>query len=260
MGRRNSNCAMTIQKSFFLFLGFCFTIGCSAQTNLLLRGKVVVDSLQDSSIHIINISQQTGTVNSASGSFEIKVKEKDTLWFTSVQYEKEEIIITAKILKERWLQVQLKEAVNELAVVNISNIKLTGNLEQDLEELPVFNKYNLGITLRTKPLPSIEERRLQTASSGPLALVINTLTGRIKQLKKEKDISHLVALVNKTLKILPALYYIEELKLEEHFIKDFLYYCAENAGLKAVVARNNELELMEFLKEIAPGYINLRKE
>lgn len=237
---------------FLLILNLCPGI---LQAQEVLKGQIVVDSLQESSIHIINITQQTGTVNSASGSFEIKVNKNDTLWFTSIQYEKEEVIISSEIFKQKYLEIALKEAINELSEVNISNITLTGNPEADIAKMPVFNKFNLGIPLSTKPLPTPEERRLYSASnSGPLGLLIYTLTGEIKRLKREKEIFELLRLVYKAEGLMEETYFLEELGMKEFEISEFIYYCAEKDDLKTMLSGENVLVLMEYFKTMLPRY------
>ncbi|MCM4160036.1 hypothetical protein DHB64_09055 [Antarcticibacterium sp. W02-3] len=242
-----------LQLRCYLFLLVICPYFLNAQD--LLRGTIVADSLMEASVHIINITQQTGTVNSASGSFELRVKENDTLWFTSLQYKKEEVIISAEIFQQKFFRIKLKEAINELSEVNISNINLTGNVETDLGNIPVFNKYNLGVPLRTKPLPTAEERRLYSASNaGALGFVINTLTGEIKKLKKEKEISELLRLVYKIEKLIEKTYFLEDLGMKDFEVSEFLYYCAEKDDLKSIVAGENILLLMEYFSTMLPRY------
>jgi len=62
-----------------LFQGF-------SQGPVLLDGKIIVPELESYSIHIINFTQKTGTVNDDAGGFTILVKEGDILVFSSIQY------------------------------------------------------------------------------------------------------------------------------------------------------------------------------
>lgn len=231
------------------------------QAQEVLKGHIEADSLLEASVHIINITRHTGTVNSASGSFEIRVNENDTLWFTSLQYEKMEVIVSAEIFQKKFLKIKLKEAINELPEVNVSNISLTGNLETDITKMPVFNKFNLGVPLRTKPLPTPEERRLYSASnSGTLGFVIYALTGELNRLKKEKEISELLRLVYKAEALIEETYFLDELEMKKSEVSEFIYYCAEKDDLKAVVAKENILLLMEYYAKMLPIYREYLKE
>ncbi|HSI70372.1 MAG TPA: hypothetical protein VK941_09085, partial [Gillisia sp.] len=116
-----------------------------SQEEILLKGKLFSNSLDDSSVHIINLTAGTGTVNSSSGSFEIKVKENDILLISSVQFVNEEIIISREIYKTEKLEVTLMEDVNELAEVKLRNIGLTGNLNTDVASLDIVKDMPVNI-------------------------------------------------------------------------------------------------------------------
>lgn len=70
-----------------------------AQEEIILKGKIKADALEETTIHIINITKKTGTVNAASGDFQISVQENDTLLFSSIQYENLEVLISRDILQ-----------------------------------------------------------------------------------------------------------------------------------------------------------------
>jgi len=126
-----------------LFLSF-FPV--FSQTNITLKGNITADSLQGSSVHIINLTQKTGTVNYINGDFEISVRENDVLLFSSIEFEKKEILITTKIFNDAFLKVDLIAAVNELDDVNLSNITLTGNLKTDIDNIEIVKGLPLGIS------------------------------------------------------------------------------------------------------------------
>lgn len=225
-----------------------------SQEEILLKGKINADSLQESTIHIINYTAQTGTVNSSSGNFHISVKENDVLWFTSVQYKKVEIQISPEIFKTGYLEVSLKEEINELAEVNISNHKLTGIISTDLSNINTVNKYDLGVPMSNKPPPTQEERRIYTATrsaGGILSVdyVINVLSGRLKKLKNEKEIADLKILVSKGIELLPLSFFVEEMGLKEEEIINFFYYCTEHPDYKKLLKGSNKLALIEFYQD-----------
>ncbi|UJH91091.1 carboxypeptidase-like regulatory domain-containing protein [Antarcticibacterium sp. 1MA-6-2] len=113
------------KQLLLLIIGAFFSFAAQAQENIPLRGKIIANNLDGSAVHIINKSQQTGTVNSSTGTFVIEVKQNDTLLFSSIQFVNEERVVTKEDLKAGVIEVNLIEDVNELAEVNISNIKLT---------------------------------------------------------------------------------------------------------------------------------------
>ena len=221
---------------------------------VLLQGKIITAGEEAGNIHIINITKNTGTTSDVNGNFEIRVNENDTLLFTGIQYERQEKIISEDIFKDKFIAVVLKEAVNQMDEVNLSNLSLTGRLNTDLDQIKTFNKYNLGIQLNTVSLPSQQDRRIYTASSSSLDLLINVLSGRLKKLKKEQEVSRLIALVYRAEKSLPEDFFTDNLELSENDIVNFLYFCAEQSGLKAELDNVNKLDLMEYFQEMKVRY------
>ena len=129
-------CALSLLLAFPVF---------SQQENSLLKGSIKAPYLESASVHVINTTQRTGTVNSASGNFQLLVKTGDTLLFSSIQYQKLEVIISAEIILKNNLTIELKEDINQLAEVNISNIQLTGNINTDLNNIEVVTDLPLDL-------------------------------------------------------------------------------------------------------------------
>lgn len=220
----------------------------------MLPGKIVTGGEDASLIHVINISNNTGTTSGPNGSFEIRVNENDTLLFTAVQYEWQEIQISPEVYKNKFLTVVLKEAVNEMDELNLTNHGLTGRLNTDLDQIKTFNKYNLGIPLNTQPLPSQHDRRISSASSSPVDLLLNVLSGRLKKLKEEREVFLLISLVGKAEESLPEDFFINYLELSENDIVNFLYFCAERSDMRAELSTGNKIALMEYFQEMKSRY------
>ena len=251
-------------KTFFTLFIFFSCLGSYGQ--VLLKGKLQAKNLEESTVHIINFSRETGTVNAASGNFEILVAEGDILWFTSVQYEKVEVIISRKILEEKFLLVILKESVNELKEIRLSNLSLSGNISRDISEMKTFNKYALGVPLNIKPLPTKAERDLESqgnfqlglTTAIPLELLINSLSGRLKRLKLIKANEDLSLLIEKGITAFPPEFFHTEFNIPENEIFNFVHYCAENGNLNAFFGKGKELDLIEFYKAKANEFILYR--
>ncbi len=248
-------------KNFYLFIILLFyAIFGYSQADIILRGKIVTKAPNETSIHIINITQRTGTNSGTNGSFDIKVKENDTLLFTAIQYERKEVIISAEVYNEKFLTVVLAEAVNQMDEVNISNLGLTGRINTDLDQIKTVNKFNLGIPISTKPLPTQQDRRIYTATSSSLDLLLNVLSGRLKKLKEEREISQLIALVRRAGEALPEDFFINYLELKENDIVNFLYFCAENTDLHAELKTGNKLALIHYFEGMRTRYLDFKSE
>lgn len=251
-----------------IFLVFVLLItGTTAfsQEKVVLQGRITADSLNTSSVNIINLTQKSGTTHNASGGFAIEVREQDTLLFSSVQYEVLEIIITQEILEGKYLEIELSESINELDEVQISNISLTGNLQQDLSRITTFSQTDVGIPLSSKPRLTSIQRKLETASAvqtdskrNPPGLVnvsldaiLNTFNGKIEMLRKARDNEVLENIVLAGMEAFPVAFFVEELELPEEHIKNFVYYCAENPNFRSLLADGKQLELLEYYQKKA---------
>ncbi|MDT0646146.1 hypothetical protein RM545_05540 [Zunongwangia sp. F260] len=248
---------------FIPFLNF-------AQESIQLNGRIVNDSLDGSFINIINKTSNIGTINSSSGEFKIQVKENDILQFSSIQYEKLEVVVTPTVIESGYLKVLLVPGVSELDEVKISNIDLTGNLSRDIGAMDTYSISQFGIPNANRTPLSAAERRLYTATatnistsvsngagaSAGLDPLINAITGRTKELKKIVANEKLQQMVEKGVAVFSTRFFVEELKIPEDKIINFVYYCAENHQLKYLLKEENRLDLLEFYMKYAPEFLN----
>lgn len=251
-----------MSKNLFLILSFLVGFSALGQEAFQLKGKVIADSLDGNAINIVNLTQETGTVNSTSGDFEIEVYLKDTLVFSSLQYKPVEIKITSEILEKSFLPVHLVENINQLEEVTISNINLTGNLERDISEIKTTKPFSMGMGLHKGPPPTIVERKLYTAShsgsGASLDYMLNSINGRLKMLEKAKKNDDLQALVQKGMHTLPTNFFTTDLNIPEEEIVNFIYYCAEDPRFKKFIAQKKDLELIEFYSGKSEYFIENR--
>ncbi|MDT0642426.1 hypothetical protein RM553_06230 [Zunongwangia sp. F363] len=245
-------------KTFFVGFLFLFPVLMYGQESILLEGKILNDSLDGSFINIINKNTGTGTINSASGNFSIRVRKGDTLEFSAIQYKKLEVVITALTFEAAYLEVELLPGLTELDEVKISNISLTGNLAGDIGDIEVNEVPNYGLKRRNVRERTLSERKMTVYGGSPVDLLLGHLNGEIKMLKKLRENEKLYALVEKARDIAPASYYLEELNLKESMIMNYLYYCAETYSLKPYLEEGMELEFMQFLKKHASEFLDLQ--
>ncbi|WP_010232356.1 peptidase associated/transthyretin-like domain-containing protein [Gillisia marina] len=246
-----------------------------AQENTQLTGTISAPFLDEASIHIINSTQQTGTVNSKSGSYQILVKENDELLFSSVQYKNVIIQITSEIIKKGILDIGLVEDLNVLDEVNISNVDLTGNLNTDIANIPVVR--DLPINFKIGDINNMRfESDINDPQSAPLNLALGQRPGlpganvlgiiglilspilpdskpaEIKlDLNKYKNNTDIIAQLRK---LFDEKFFTETLAIQPDYIDAFIYFANDN-GLGAILVKNqNKLALIEFLIEQSKIY------
>lgn len=250
-----------------------------SQNSASLKGRISADSLEGSSVHIINLTQKTGTVNTSAGTFEIEVKVNDILLFSSVTYEKKEIQITEEIFRSGYLEVDLITAVNVLDDVNLSNITLTGNLNTDLENIEVVKDLPLGINAAnfmdakfksdfTDPLRAPENLAFQqnnVMQETPVNLIgvasmINQLLGIKKPQKVKLPPGFNKPVSFQVRNLFNDEFFITSLKIEEAKIKDFLFYLDDQAIDKQLLLDQNRMALIELLIDHSEKYRSLNSE
>ena len=125
-----------MKNSFFIFILLIFSTHGYSQESVMLKGKILTDSIE-APIHIINITAEKGTVTEANGEFTVEVKENDLLLFSSVQFQKKEILVTPQILSSGSLEIELQEELTELDEIRLH--QLSGNLGNDIEGIKTFD-------------------------------------------------------------------------------------------------------------------------
>jgi hypothetical protein len=242
-----------MKSSFFLTFLLIFSTHLFSQESITLKGKILADSIE-APIHIINISAEKGTLTEASGEFAVEVRENDLLLFSSVQFQKKEILVTSQILSSGVLEIKLQKDLTELDEVRLH--QLSGNLAKDIDGIKTFDPRIIGFALSDKKPLSIEERKLAALSSpsDPVGLIYGAISGENKILKKAIENNKLRTLVYKAKELMPDEFYTKTLLLEENKIMDFLYFCSRKPNFKELINENDLLVLIEFLKGMITEY------
>ncbi len=253
---------LRIKEACFLFLCFAQFGFIFAQTTQI-NGKVTASSDIDR-IHIINKTANRFTITNDDGEFIIAATINDTILISAIQYEALEVLVTADIIKSKFILVNLTDKITELDEVVVGKV-LTGDLLLDIKNSDVkreLNFYDLGIPGYTGKLKTQSQRRLHEATTGggivPLNPILNWISGRTKKLKEQiarEDIDYSMREVMSDLsEILFNIDNLEESKRVEFFYfvtddPDFMPLSKSNNDLKTLVFLQNKLE--EFKTQIA---------
>ncbi len=246
-----------------------------AQENTQLTGSISAPDLDGASVHVINTTQQTGTVNSESGSYQILVRENDELLFSSIQYKNLTILITSEIINSGILNIKLEEDLNVLAEVNISNINLTGNINTDIAQIPIVRDMPVNFSIGDIN-NMLFESDINDPQKAPLNLALGQRPGlpggdfigiielilspilpdpKLPEIKlnfnKYKNNSEIIAHLRK---LFDERFFTETLAIERGFIDDFIYHANDNGLGLILVKSENQLALIEFLIEQSKIY------
>lgn len=155
-----------MKTRFIIFFILIFSLQLYAQNRRVpINGKIKADSVSVRDVYIINKNSQKATISDENGEFQISVKESDTLFISSIQFESQHLLINQTHLNNFQLIIYLRPQINQL--------------EEVVVQKPVNMAMALGLpNASKKPLTQIE-RKLNYYSKASLPLVIlGTLIGQ----------------------------------------------------------------------------------
>lgn len=256
-----------MNKSVISLLALMACFGVYSQEPIELKGQVLNDTISKSQLTVVNITGKRGTITNKDGEFTILARVNDTINVSAVQYESRQFVVNQTIYNRERISLYLIPKVTQLDEVNISNIDLTGDIKKDVGSTKlqrIVTPKELGIPENTAPERTIEERRYYTAvTSGagiPLDGLINSITGRLKMLKKHIEVSRFAKKIEDTRYQYSDSIYMDKLKIPDDLIEDFVYYIFEDPEAKKYADTNDALGLLEFMMGKSTVYKELREK
>ena len=254
-----------MEKNNIIWLLLLLTISfVSAQTKDLKGQLTATDDVEG--IHILNRTAAKYAISNEDGAFVIPAKELDTLVISGLKYKMNEIVISKSIMAAGNFNVELIDKINELDEVRVGKF-LTGSLQSDLENSDAkteINFYDLGIPgYKGKPLTQ-KERRLYDADGGSWGYVglgfglnfhklLNTISGRTKKLKLIVDLEDKTDCINRIRREYSEAIF-ESDNLAENLRNEYFIFCEEDERFLKLCSENNDLQLIDFLKEKLKAY------
>ena len=123
---------------FLILISFLFTVNAFSQleTRKYIKGKVNVPAEDDpENISIYNKHFNKGTVTDDFGNFKIFAAVNDTLTISSIQYADFKVVVDKEVFNNKTMTIYLKESVSILDEVVVRPYDLTGNLEEDAQNI-----------------------------------------------------------------------------------------------------------------------------
>jgi hypothetical protein len=133
--------------------------------------------------------------------------------------------------------------------------------EVKINEYKDINAVSLGIISSKTKHYTPAERKLHEATSGsglvPLNPILNAITGRTKQLKKEVEVEKKETMLSKIQNLYEAEYFVETLKIPKDFVKGFQYFIVEDAKFVEALKAKNKTMATFIMNELAVTYKDL---
>lgn len=226
-----------------------------------LSGKVI-NSEEKEWIHVFNKTYNKYTITDEEGEFKIPVRINDTIVFSAIQFQLKEIVISETIINEILLSVLLKEQVNELDAVYIKP-NLSGDLLADTKRIKtkkVVTAKTLGLPNSHVIPPSQAERRLYTATSASsIDALINAISGRTKKIKNLVKLERKSIVENSVFEGFNQIM-LDDFKIPEDKLFDFLYYASADALFIQIVKTNSNIIIYDFIKAKSKTYLALQNQ
>lgn len=130
-----------------LVLLFLFAINVQAQETKV-SGTVLnaANDLPLENVNIVNLNQVKGTTTNSDGYFEISAAVNDTLYFSYLGFKTIQVRVTNDWMKYGEVKVKMTEIGIALEEVTIKPIQLTGYLEIDAKNIPIYENYRYSIS------------------------------------------------------------------------------------------------------------------
>ncbi|MBW2962518.1 carboxypeptidase-like regulatory domain-containing protein [Mesonia aestuariivivens] len=140
-----------MQKFFFLFLFTLFsfvTVAQETDSTLYVKGRVLnaADDTSIEDVNIVNLNEVIGTSTNEKGEFKIKASINDTLFFSYLGYKSIEVRVTNDWKKFGEVKIKMTEIGIALEEVTLKPLKLTGYLEIDAKNIPIYENHRYSIS------------------------------------------------------------------------------------------------------------------
>ena len=226
-----------------------------------LEGQVTSEGQGIADVHVMNTSRNRATITNANGDFSISANLNDTILFSAVQYKKKTVVVSSAMLQSAQIIVPMEEFVNELDEVVLRPYDLSGDLSRDMGQMntgQIVTASTLGLpNAYAKPKTQAERKLFEATSGGrgiPLNPILNAMTGRTKYLKKVLAREKKYARTGRVREFYADSLFVQELKIPEAKIDDFMFYCEVDFAFNTVVDTHDRLKIWEFLKKKSTIY------
>lgn len=147
-----------INKFFFLLFIFPIFIWAQDSTEIkldspkpnleIISGKVLnaANDLPLSNVNIVNTSRVQGSISDQEGEFTLMASVNDTLYFSYLGFKSIQVKVTEDWTKFGDVKIKMTEASIALEEVTVRELRLTGFLEIDAKNIPIYENYRYSIS------------------------------------------------------------------------------------------------------------------
>ena len=226
----------------------------------IIKGKISANYSDLEGIYVLNLQSNAATLTEKSGYFTIQCKIGDSLQISALQFISKAIVIRKEDLVSSLVIIKLETSVTMLDEVKINQFKK-------------INSVSLGLVSKNQRQYTPAERKLKAAGQfhwySPLLIplggmsvdgLINAISGKTSQLKKELIIERKEFLLKKINTLFEEKYFVESLKIPIEKVAGFKYYIVDDEKFVASVNNKNKTMAAFLMGELAVDYLQLQKQ
>ncbi|MGL2993755.1 hypothetical protein [Flavobacterium sp. TSSA_36] len=244
---------MKIWLTLFIQSSMAMQIHAQTKKEVILNGKIIAPTIEAEEIFIKNESTNQTITSNKDGAFTLACNVGDILEFSAMNLETVRKKITSNEFQNERISVEMTAKTITLQEVIINNNAISAE--------------KLGIIKQNQKKYTPAERRLKTAGDfkpihllgllgGSLAVdpILNKISGRTKNLKKELEIEKKERLLEQLKALYSNKYYEENLNLPRLYVDAFRYFCIEDKNFVSYYISGNKKLLELLLSELAVNF------
>lgn len=135
-------------KKYLAPLFLLFSLVAYSQDTTMVSGKVLnaANDIPINNAHIVNLNQVHGSVTDSDGNFEIRATVNDTLYFSYLGFKTIQVRVTNDWFRFGEVKIKMTELGIALEEVVVAPVQLTGYLEIDAKNIPIYDNYRYSIS------------------------------------------------------------------------------------------------------------------
>lgn len=235
-----------IMKNLLLVCSVLFSILITGQEKReIISGKVNYHSTPISDMHVVNKTSNQGTITNDVGFFEILGSIGDTLAFSHINLEIQEMVITKRILSESKIEINLQEKTYALEEIIFEKPRSIFYVDPEIMPQPTVNATTLNLPYtNTKAKKNYPILKINSGATVNLDNLINSINGAYKRRKELQKITLEDAVLSKIRKQYTDDFFITDLHIKQEDINQFLNYCYK----KNVIYHFNQKENLKLTR------------
>ena len=244
-----------MKKILLVLLLLCLqALSAQSFNRTLISGQINVPEKEDpEGIVVYNVTASQGTITNVTGTFFLNVKLSDEVVIQSVQFAPVTITIDRGIIESKKMNVTLRENVTQLNEIVVSPSSLTGNINVDVQRLPVqdmqrdslinFSPYVAGMYADAGPHKNVALDDETWRYGLNFVNLFKALIG-----KRDADKSQFATTAKDDLtEMYSNAFFKKNLDIKEENIGLFIDYVSAQGLNENMLRKGNELNLIQFL-------------